>query len=71
MPRSTSRMVESTISELTRILYHFNQFGRHISHDLKISEKFRKSQVTSGPSELTPDSATLERPSVISERPSA
>jgi hypothetical protein len=37
------------------LLYQLNQFGRHRSQALQISEKFRKSQVTEGLSESVPD----------------
>ena len=41
-----------------RVLKQLNQFGRHMSQALKISENFRQSQVTEGLSELVPDTVT-------------
>jgi hypothetical protein len=46
---------------LAEVLYQCNQFGCHGSQALKISEKFRKSQVTGGLSESVPDTVTLSQ----------
>ena len=40
------------------VLSHFNQFGRHGSHPLKLSEIFRESQAMEGSSESIPDAVT-------------
>ena len=40
------------------VLYQLNQFGRHRSQAIEMSEKFRKSQVTLGLSEWVPDMVT-------------
>ena len=43
---------------LSSLLYQLNQFGRHRSQAIEMSEKFRKSQVTLGLSEWVPDMVT-------------
>lgn len=40
------------------LLYQLNQFGRHRSQAIEMSEKFWKSQVTLGLSEWVPDMVT-------------
>jgi hypothetical protein len=44
-----------------QILYQCNQFGHYGSQALKISENFRKSQVTGGLSKSVPDTVILSQ----------